>query len=185
MIRMVLFTMGFVAITIALLMVQPGSNRRQGFEPLPPAEVTRAEPRLDAVAQSMPVKIAPAPPSVAPFVPPRVALPADGPLDDEALRRLTWATLVGINHATGRDAAPGQPGSLLHMIVQRSLAETGGPVAAPSPGVYVVKPGDSLASIAQALYGDVNMTGPLFAANQAILTRPDDLRPGQRLTLPE
>ncbi|WP_212537663.1 LysM peptidoglycan-binding domain-containing protein [Thetidibacter halocola] len=182
---MVLFTIGFIAITVALLMVQPGSNRRQPYETLPPAEVTRADPRLDAVAQAIPVEIPPAPPPVATFVPSRVALPADGPLDDEALRRLTWATLAGINHATGRDAAPGQPGSLLHMIVQRSLAETGDAAAAPSPGVYFVKPGDSLASIAQALYGDVNMTGPLFAANQSILARPDDLRPGQRLTLPE
>jgi nucleoid-associated protein YgaU len=39
-------------------------------------------------------------------------------------------------------------------------------------------------SIADAIYGDVNMTGPLFAANQAILSRPDDLKPGQALVLP-
>ena len=40
-------------------------------------------------------------------------------------------------------------------------------------------------SIAQAVYGDVNMTGPLFAANQELLQRPDSLRPGQTLVLPQ
>lgn len=40
-------------------------------------------------------------------------------------------------------------------------------------------------SIAEKVYGDINMTGPLFASNQQILSRPDDLRAGQTLILPQ
>ena len=52
------------------------------------------------------------------------------------------------------------------------------------PQVYVVQPGDSLVTIAERIYGDVNMTGPLYALNQGLLVRPDGLRVGQTLVLP-
>ena len=52
------------------------------------------------------------------------------------------------------------------------------------PSVYTVRPGDSLATIAEQVYGDVNMTGPLFAANQDSLVGPSDLKVGQELALP-
>ena len=117
-------------------------------------------------------------------------------MDDQSLRRMTWDTLSNITRATGKESAPGQPGSVLHTIVKRSLNEADSPVIArstpavtapppkPEAKIYVVQPGDSLVTIADRIYGDVNMTGPLFAANQAILSRPDDLRAGQTLVLP-
>ena len=39
-------------------------------------------------------------------------------------------------------------------------------------------------SIAQAIYGDANMTGPLYATNADQLADPRDLAPGQVLVLP-
>lgn len=199
MIRMFLFAAGFFAITIALIVFQPGSTRNA---PRPvPEPVTRAEPALSPQAPTTATSTAlgaeytralaePVPRPATPA--PRTAAAASD-LDDQSLRRMTWDTLSNINRATGKEAAPGQPGSVLHTIVRRSLDEapTGARIQQDTtdsrsgmPNIYVVQPGDSLVTIADKIYGDVNMTGPLFAANQAILTRPDDLRAGQTLVLP-
>ena len=184
MIRLALLAIGFVAVTIALLVFQPGNGRRAEPETLPDVVVTRAEPAIGPAA-SAPETAALGLAQTQPLARPA---PADLSVGDEELRRLTWSTLSNLNHATGRDSAPGQPGSLLHTIVRRSLDDGGASAPLPaqggSPTTYVVQAGDSLVSIAEALYGDVNMTGPLFAANQSLLARPDDLRPGQVLVLP-
>ena len=207
MIRMVLLATGFMAITIALVLFQPGSARR------PPASyaepVTRAEPGLPAAttqfeahARISEPKTASSGASIAqkPVIAPVKGATESTALDDQSLRRMTWETLSNISRATGKESTPGQPGSVLHTIVRRSLDDSGkangltatqgrldGEVALtqqqPSR-VYVVQSGDSLVSIADKIYGDVNMTGPLFAANQAILLRPEDLRVGQILVLP-
>lgn len=190
MIRMVLFALGFVAITISLVIVQPGANRRTADVPME-NPVTRADPVLSPMTETIrdvTTDLAQPEPAPAPVVP-AVAMPRPTPnagLDDQAMRQMTWETLSSLNHATGRETAPGQPGSLLHTIVRRSLDAPGAaPGQADAPAIYIVQPGDSLVSIADKVYGDVNMTGPLFAANQAILTRPDDLRAGQTLVLPQ
>lgn len=209
MIRMVLFGLGFVAITLALVIIQPGSNRDAAGLPVS-EKVTRAAPEL--APELGPVQRPAGQPDLAVLTPQTInaqsanavaalgAQPLDvqpqapGGIDDQSLRKMTWDTLSSLNHATGREAAPGQPGSLLHTIVKRSMdapdgvaapgtAQTGQRALGASP-MYVVQPGDSLISIAQKVYGDVNMTGPLFAANQAILSRPDDLKSGQTLILP-
>lgn len=63
------------------------------------------------------------------------------------------------------------------------------PARAPSPKVYVVREGDSLAEIALKLYGaqegnrHVNVTR-IFQANRKLLKSPDEVYPGQRLTIP-
>lgn len=193
MIRMILFAAGFVAITIALVILQPGAPL-SGNDVMAPADpVTRANPALSPALSAQSAGSGDADDRSFAFVPAPAQNPApsaSASLDDQSLRKMTWQTLSGLNHATGRESAPGQPGSLLHTIVRRSLDE--GPqanvvAAAPAAGgqgVYVVQSGDSLVSIAERIYGDVNMTGPLFAANQATLTRPDDLREGQTLVLP-
>ncbi len=191
MIRMVLLGLGFVVVTVALVVLQPGAGRRAAVEPMPEPVVTRAEPALTAsepMAQSDTLLTQHMPPAVLAPQRPVAMATQQGDLDDQSLRKMTWQTLSSLNHATGRESAPGQPGSLLHTIVRRSLDEapaagTSAPVASVSD-VYVVQSGDSLVSIAEKIYGDVNMTGPLFAANQAILSRPDDLRAGQSLVLP-
>lgn len=178
---MVLLALGFMGITVALVLFQPGALPT---EPAPEQPATRAGTALPLDTVAAPPDPAPEPATAPRPEPPR---PAVAELNgDDRLRRMTWDTLSKLNNATGRDAAPGRPGSLLHTIVQRSL-QSGDPQTAPvgdPPATYVVQPGDSLASIAEALYGDVNMTGPLFAANQPQLAQPDDLRAGQRLELP-
>ncbi len=201
MIRMVLFALGFLAITVALVVLQPGADRGGPEGPLP-EPVTRAEPRLPsglaqpegssgALFSDVPFARQPEP-EPEPFAHTALGLPPTplakgGDMDDQEMRRMTWDTLSSLNQATGRESAPGQPGSLLHTIVRRSLDGVPAgvaPVVNNSTGTYVVQSGDSLVSIAERVYGDVNMTGPLFAANQDLLSRPDDLRPGQTLILP-
>ncbi len=189
MIRMVLFALGFAVVTVALVLFQPGNGRQANTRPDASAEVTRAVPALGPALPEQPALAARAPVETAPR-PPVPPAPQAGQtaLDDQSLRRMTWDTLSNLNHATGRETAPGQPGSLLHTIVRRSLDEPAVPqrvTARAEAKVYVVQKGDSLVAIAERVYGDVNMTGPLFAANQAILARPDDLREGQTLVLPE
>jgi nucleoid-associated protein YgaU len=198
---MFLFAFAFVVVTAALVVIQPGTARRPA-EASGPEPVTRAAPDSSQSLEASIVRsiIASDPAPSAPTAPPaqlapRAAIrPAAPPLEDQEMRRMTWEALSGLNQATGQGSAPGQPGSLLHAIVRRSLEGTPAPTAravAPDPtppggpGVYVVQPGDSLVSIADRIYGDVNMTGPLYAANQAQLPRPDSLRPGQTLILPE
>lgn len=198
MIRMVLLGLGFLAVTVALVVLQPGAGPRTEDQPLlGTSPVTRGEPALTMpltdephVAEpTQPVQATPLFTAPQPAPTATAAAPAD--MDDQSIRRMTWDTLSNLNQATGRESAPGQPGSLLHTIVRRSLDDqgaapgVGGSAQSARNGVYVVQPGDSLVSIAQSIYGDVNMTGPLFAANQELLKGPDSLQPGQSLVLPQ
>lgn len=205
MIRMVFIAVAFVAVTVALVVIQPGIPR-SADDGIVPEPVTRAQPVGTAPAplgvslpqavtpQARPLASAtssgffPAPTGVT--RPPAIARADADPMDDREMRQMTWEALSGLNSATGRNTAPGQPGSLLHAIVQRSLEGAPVPVVRPPavvdgvPQVYVVQPGDSLVTIAERIYGDVNMTGPLYALNQGLLVRPDGLRVGQTLVLP-
>ncbi|MDA7423584.1 LysM peptidoglycan-binding domain-containing protein [Thalassococcus lentus] len=184
---MFLLAAGFMVITIGLLIFQPGSNRAP--DPVFPEPVTRAEPAITPAPRL--VEPEPAEQATVPKRAPIQQTVTAGDMDDQSLRKMTWGTLSSLNQATGRESAPGEPGSLLHTIVRRSLddgqtkpAEQERKAAVDGPQLYVVQVGDSLVSIAEEIYGDVNMTGPLFVANQSFLSRPDDLRAGQTLILP-
>ena len=50
---------------------------------------------------------------------------------------------------------------------------------------YTVNSGDSLGAIAIKFYGDVSKFPLIFEANRGILSSPDMIRVGQRLTIPE
>ncbi|MBV9174798.1 MAG: LysM peptidoglycan-binding domain-containing protein, partial [Chloroflexi bacterium] len=57
--------------------------------------------------------------------------------------------------------------------------------AAPSAQSYKVKPGDSLSSIAQRVYGNSDLWQPIAEANQALLGGdPNALKPGMSLQIP-
>lgn len=58
------------------------------------------------------------------------------------------------------------------------------PGARPRPRTYRVREGDTLASIAQNLYGDRNRWRDIFAANRDILPRSNSLQVGQELYIP-
>ncbi|WP_186766475.1 LysM peptidoglycan-binding domain-containing protein [Puniceibacterium confluentis] len=182
MIRLVLFFGGFVAVTLLLLVFQPGAAvKRGGYSDNPP-EVSRGAPQLTGAFDTAEPEVTPTPQEQPPGDPRRV-MDTHSPAAAPDLRRLTWDSIARLNAATGRSRAPGQPGSLLHSIVRKSLEVQQTP-AIRNPAEYIVRPGDTLVSIAQALYDDVNMSGPLFAANQHVLAGPDDLRAGQVLKLP-
>ena len=193
MIRAALYFIGFVAVTAALIFLQPAAK---SFDDTPAQAVTRNEPDLTAIApdydatlerrvvaemvetpDTAPVAVDV--PDLAPVTASRQPMPPTA--DPSDMRALTWDTVARLNAATGRDAPAGRPGSLLHTIIKRSVEDAGQGGAIQR---YVVKPGDSLISIAQEVYGDANMTGPLYAANQSLLSGPNDLKAGQTLILP-
>jgi len=58
------------------------------------------------------------------------------------------------------------------------------PTRGSKTGTYVVKPSDSLSSIAQKTLGDPNRWEEVFEANRKRLHDPDDIQVGQRLTIP-
>jgi peptidoglycan hydrolase-like protein with peptidoglycan-binding domain len=67
-----------------------------------------------------------------------------------------------------------------------SLAVDGiaGPATWGALYVYVVQRGDSLSKIAQQNFGDSNQSTDIYNLNQALISDPDKITPGQVLTLP-
>ena len=193
-IRMGLMGTAFIALTIVLIVFQPGSPRKAQVLPEPETEirVTREAAPLDTVAPSVEpvqqtVTVAPQP----------VATPVRTADEPTNMRDLTFSAISNLKAATtGEAPAPGQPGSLLHSVVQRSMANSTRPQVteiepvradtsrAPTVTAYFVRPGDTLMSIAEELYGDVNMSTAIFQANTDTLSRPDSLQAGMVLKLP-
>lgn len=61
----------------------------------------------------------------------------------------------------------------------------GGPQGAgTAPRTYTVKSGDTLSKISKEFYGDPNQYMKIFNANKDKLTDPDEIRPGQVLSIP-
>lgn len=201
-IRMALMGTAFIALTVVLIVFQPGSPRNKSSIPvMEDPSVTRvATQETDVVAASAPVALDDptpegAPASTRPFTPTQSTDPAN-------VRDLTFAAISNLRSATtGEAPAPGQPGSLLHSVVQRSLGATPGPtvtneritpitetatspIRRPNSGSYFVRPGDTLMSIAEEVYGDVGMATSIFQSNLNIMSRPDSLRAGMVLALP-
>lgn len=195
-IRMALMGTAFVILTIVLIVFQPGSPRQHASDPaVTEPTVTRVMPALDNIAAVEPVspeRIAQHTPAVAPVSAPQNAQP-------NSVRDLTFAAIRNLKTATtGETPAPGDPGSLLHSVVQRSIGAapvptvtTPEPVQAatrttrqPTSGSYFVRPGDTLISIATEVYGDANMATELFESNKNIMSRPDSLQTGMVLALP-
>lgn len=233
MIRMVLYAVGFISVTLLLILFQPGSrptifkdefsnvaqttqgpetsNMRVGegaaqdaaVKPLieravQEALLTVVQSKLSPIAgqglQADPLSNVPVDEEVT-LLPKELVVGSAQrgrseqlDLDDRALRQLTWETMSSLNVATGKSKAPGEPGSLLATIVRRSMGGTGLPSGegdAQDSGIYVVQPGDSLISISMAIYGNVEMIGALFNANNDHIADPDSLKVGQTLVLPD
>lgn len=196
----------FIALTIVLVVFQPGSPRhaQTTFEPDTATTVTRVADPLETT----PVVTTPAPAAPAPVVAATPApLPPIAPTvrsgdDPTNMRDMTFSAISNLKSVTtGEAPAPGQPGSLLHSVVQRSIAKTTPAQASqppvtqiepvstatpriPTTGSYFVRPGDTLLSIAKEVYGDTTMSSEIFRHNTNILTSPDSLKPGMVLKLP-
>lgn len=211
-IRMAMLAVMFVSLTVALIVLQPGPKRdfadygdRQQVSMTDTSALdndTQPTPATPA-AQPAPAPVAaqiaatpPAAPATAPRAMPSVTQSSGGAPPE--LRQMSWGILQQLDDATGRDTAPGDPGSLLHTIVTRAmtdgLSDAGKPDMAtrlPRPtqsasphDTYMVQPDDTLRVIAQRAYGDPAAFTRIFEANRDLLRSPEDLRPGQVLRLP-
>lgn len=201
-IRMALMGTAFIGLTVVLIVFQPGSPRNATFDAMDePEVVTRDaapvvnEPQeIETVAAPLPAPI-PAPVRVVDAKPQA----ADQPTN---MRDLTFSAISNLKSVTtGEAPAPGQPGSLLHSVVQRSIAKTAPPTdATPTlteitpvrtetappadDGTYLVRDGDTLLSIAKEVYGDTGMASEIYRGNVDIMASPDSLTPGMTLKLP-
>lgn len=187
---MALMGTAFIGLTIVLIVFQPGSPRTAQVLPDIETSVTRNATSLDTIEPE------PAPLTVSASLPERTVQPVK-PDHPTNLRDMTFSAISNLKSVTtGEAPVPGEPGSLLHSVVQRSIAGAPPPPMrdietvradaprSPSGGSYIVRPGDTLMSIAQEVYDDTNMSTEIFAANPGILARPDSLQPGVALKLP-
>ena len=187
----------FVALTVVLIVFQPGSPRNAANAPVQEASVTRVAPSLDALSTPAVAEAAPTAqsPAGAALVSPQTV---PGDVVPSSVRDLTFGAISNLKSATtGETPAPGEPGSFLHSVVQRSLDASASQQSAVQPEPvsqslarqprarsYFVRPGDTLISIAQEVYGDPQMATALYESNAHILAGPDTLRAGMVLGLP-
>jgi nucleoid-associated protein YgaU len=54
-----------------------------------------------------------------------------------------------------------------------------------STTTYTVQAGDSLSKISKQFYGNANQYMKIFEANRNLLSNPNEIKPGQRLIIPE
>jgi len=83
-----------------------------------------------------------------------------------------------IKNAFGKSQPDAKPGT-----TAKPEPEPAG--AAGVPRTYTVVSGDTLWKIAERVYGDGSAYTRIFEANRDLLERPDQVYPGQELTLPE
>ncbi|ADO10002.1 terminase [Pantoea vagans] len=72
---------------------------------------------------------------------------------------------------------------LLHSVDKNVENKTD--ASAASDRTYTVKSGDTLSAIAKQFYNDASKYMKIFEANKNILSNPDNIAPGQVLTIPE
>ncbi|MCR9110613.1 LysM peptidoglycan-binding domain-containing protein [Marivita sp. XM-24bin2] len=204
-VRMALMAVAFLALTIVLIVFQPGSPRHSQTISPPDATtaVTRkADPISDATTGGTRVAVDTTQPQLSAEPTIRAATTPQSGAQPTNMRDMTFSAISNLKSVTtGEAPAPGQPGSLLHSVVQRSIANATGtgtvapevteiePVSTstrrtPNAGSYFVRPGDTLLSISREVYGDTSMSSELFQQNTNILTSPDSLTPGMVLKLP-
>ncbi len=218
MIRIALISVGFVAITLALILLQPTSGIRAPSPDLPAAtmDVTRADTGLDAVlaietdpladslddAFNEPVLIPELTPTLdaisqdAPMpAPAAAAAPAiDAGLEDMIMTALkqgqSESYIDALVNQVARDRDLSMPSdlvtpdgrvntnTLLSVLTEKALTQ------GPGAGLYVVQPGDTLATIAYRFYGQTSYSTEIFNANREALGTMAQLKVGQTLIMP-
>ena len=196
MLRASLIAAAFLAVTIALVLMQPGKPRRMAAPEMPlTEEVTRSGPDLaevgtpldkptDPLVQSMQAAVDPGVSAQAPRPEPAAPKAASG-LEGMVIEALGQGqsesyidALVNDAAQKGRVEVPSAlvtpEGRVDTAVLLSALSQPARPRVPPS---YTVATGDSLAAIAYRFYGDLNRQSDIIAVN------PDTLGAGVRLTV--
>ncbi len=123
---------------------------------------------------------------------------------DDLLRTITSGAFAGMEKVTptaplSGDGKPAQPDALQAMIIQSlrdgrtapqtqvrpATPRTPSPLQVLETTTYVVKPGDSLGTIATRFYGRKEDYYRIYEANKSRLSSPDSIRVGQKLLVPK
>ena len=205
MLRATLIAAGFVAITLALILIQPGNPRPVAdLPPLPDSNVTRLAPDLSALippteqpepfVNGADVATQPALPAPQITSEPRSvsAMPVVPALESMVLGALQQGQSEGYIDALVNDAAKKGKVEVPQGLVTAEgrvdtallLSALSQPARPRVPNTYTVATGDSLASIAYRFYGDFTRQADILAANADTMQATDRLRIGQVLNLP-
>jgi nucleoid-associated protein YgaU len=108
---------------------------------------------------------------------PQILVTSDGRVDTHVLLAsiITQATIAAGGTAP---TVPDRPDGVEVRIVQRATETQ-------QYRFYTVRSGDSLGAIAMNFYGEVGKYQLIFAANRSTLSSPNNIRVGQRLTIPD
>ena len=200
----------FLSITIALLALQPAPRSDRFVAPMvseaPAAPVVEevAATRADTNLMTAPITVPTVPKPVAPKpIVAEVNTPST-PTTIKGLQELVSVALTqgmtgqeidqlivqAVDHGTlvipnTLRTTSGQPNT---MAMLATLVDATTPTKATLTrdvgNTYVVRPGDSLASIAVKYYGSTDAVNDIFWANKDRLSDPDQLRVGQTIFLP-
>jgi nucleoid-associated protein YgaU len=205
MLRATLIAAGFVAITLALILIQPGKPRPVAdLPPLSGNDVTRTATDLSALNPTAPASdplvnsaaLATQPALPAPALPTAPQIPAAMPvgpaLESMVLGALQQGQSEGYIDALVNDAAKKGKVEVPQGLVTAEgrvdtallLSALSQPARPRVPNTYTVATGDSLASIAYRFYGDFARQADILAANADTMQATDRLRVGQVLNLP-
>lgn len=111
---------------------------------------------------------------------PRLLVTSDGRVDTHVLLSsiVTQATIAAGGAAPSVPDVPTGDGTGVEVRVVQRATQT------EQYRFYTVNRGDSLGAIALKFYGNVNQYDVIFQANRQILSSPDTIRAGQRLSIP-
>ncbi|MFU8777901.1 MAG: LysM peptidoglycan-binding domain-containing protein [Roseovarius sp.] len=194
MLRVTLIAAGFVAITLALILMQPGKPLPVAdLPPLGNNDVTHAGPDLSAIAAPASVSYAlansttRAPQPAAPLSP--SAMPVGQAIESIAINSLQQGQSESYIDAMVNDAAQKGKVEVPHGLVTAEgrvdttllLSALSQPARPRIPNTYTATTGDNLASIAYRFYGDFARQADILAANPNTMQPTDRLRTGQVL----
>lgn len=195
MIRMVLIGAAFLAVTITLIVIQPSTPRIAAQADTENLPVTRAQTSFETIREAVPPLEARALAAKEPS-PPSAERPTaeHGMLEKMVINAMNQGQSneyidALVNHAaeTGQVEVPGSlvtaDGRVDAATLLTVLANA--PDAMRNGGqIYVVRPGDSLASISFRFYGSTDKAPDIFAANEALMGSPRNIAIGQELIIP-
>ncbi|KGM88989.1 LysM domain protein [Roseovarius mucosus DSM 17069] len=205
MLRATLIAAGFVAVTLALILLQPGKSRPVAdLPPVIDTDVTRVAPDLstltapahatEPLVNNTDVATLPALPAApTPTAPqPQTAMPVGTALESMVLGALQQGQSEGYIDALVNDAAKKGKVEVPQGLVTAEgrvdtallLSALSQPARPRVPTTYTVATGDSLASIAYRFYSDFARQADILAANADTMQPTDRLRVGQVLNLP-